>query len=221
MCGIVGIYSYSSRKTIDPHELRTIRDHMAPRGPDAAGSWISHDGRIGFGHRRLEIIGPGPQGAQPMVLDRCRRSPEQALVVTFNGEIYNHEELRRRLEAKGHVFESRCDTEVLLHLYEEHGDDLVDQLRGMYAFGLWDVGRERLLLARDPFGIKPLYYADDGETFWFASQARALLAGGAVDVTVDEGAVAGFLLLGSVPEPRTAWSAIRSVPAGSTAVGGG
>lgn len=216
MCGVVGIFAYGAHGPVDPQELTRIRDHMAVRGPDGAGTWLSGDARVGFGHRRLEVIGPGPQGAQPMSLDYCRRSGEDRLVITFNGEIYNHRELRLRLEAGGHIFRTSCDTEVLLHLYEDHGDDLVDHLRGMYAFAIWDAGGKRLLLARDPFGVKPLYYADSGGTFRFASQARALLSGGAVPSTPDEGALAGFFLLGSVPEPRTAWASIRSVPAGST-----
>lgn len=216
MCGIVGIFAYGAQQRIDPKELLRIRDHMAVRGPDGAGIWRSENGAVGFGHRRLAIIGPGAQGAQPMVLDYCHRSGDDCLVITFNGEIYNHRELRHRLEVKGHLFRSDCDTEVLLHLYEEYRDDLVDHMRGMYAFGIWDAGEQRLLLGRDPFGIKPLYYADGGGTFRFASQARALLSGGLVSSTVDEGALAGFFLLGSVPEPRTAWTSIRSVPAGST-----
>jgi len=151
-----------------------------------------------------------------MAIDYCRRSREDQLVITFNGEIYNHRELRHSLETKGHHFRSTCDTEVLLHLYEEYRDDLVNHLRGMYAFGIWDAQDRRLLLARDPFGIKPLYYADAGGTLRFASQARALLSGGKLSAAVDEGALAGFFVLGSIPEPRTAWMSIRSVPAGST-----
>lgn len=218
MCGIVGIYNYGSREPIDPRELTTIRDYMARRGPDGAQNWFSDDGRIGFGHRRLAIIGPGEQGAQPMALDGCQRPSGHRTVVTFNGEIYNHAELRASLRAKGHVFHSSCDTEVLVHLYEDVGIRLVDHLRGMYAFGIWDTARQRLLLARDPFGVKPLYYANDGSTFRFASQARALLAGGVVPSTTDDGSLAGFFVLGSVPEPRSAWTAIRSLPAGSTMV---
>lgn len=215
MCGIVGIFAHGPTNAVDSHELTLMRDYMTTRGPDAQGMWISDDHRVGFGHRRLEIIGPGVQGAQPMTLGYCRRSHDEHLVITFNGEIYNHNELRRYLQAKGHIFQSTCDTEVLLHLYEAYGDRLVDHLRGMYAFGIWDQREHTLLLARDPFGVKPLYYARDGETFRFASQARALLSGGVVSATVDEGATAAFFILGSVPEPRTAWVAISSVPAGS------
>ena len=216
MCGIAGIFRYGPGPgTVDEDELLRIRDHMATRGPDGAGSWISPDGIVGLGHRRLAIIGLGDQGAQPMV-SRCRRIDDAAAaVVTFNGEIYNHADLRSRLTACGHTFRSRCDTEVLLHLYEEYGDDLVHHLRGMYTFGIWDPARRRLLLGRDPFGVKPLYVADDGRTLRFASQARALLAGGAVADDADDAAAAAFLVLGSVPEPRTCWSAIRCVRAGT------
>lgn len=219
MCGIVGIFRYGSGPgRVDERELLAIRDHMARRGPDGAGSWTSPDGAVAFGHRRLAIIGLGEQGAQPMSVQCVQPADADAPVVTFNGEIYNHVELRRGLEEKGHTFRSRCDTEVLLHLYEEYGDDLVDHLRGMYAFGIWDPMRARLLLARDPFGVKPLYIADDGKVLRFASQARALLAGGKVSAAPDDGGLAGFLVLGSVPEPRTCWSAIKAVPAGSTMV---
>lgn len=221
MCGVAGIFRYNAGPgRVDEQELDTIRDHMVRRGPDGKGSWISRDGRIGLGHRRLAIIGLGEQGAQPMAAC-CPRLSGEGPVVTFNGEIYNHEELRRRLELEGHVFRSRCDTEVLLHLYEEHGEDLVLHLRGMYAFGIWDPVHQRLLLARDPFGVKPLYVADDGGVLRFASQARALLAGGAVRPQGDDAALAGFLVLGSVPEPRTCWSTIRCLPAGSTMTVGG
>ena len=147
---------------------------MAARGPDGKGEWVSDDGRVGFGHRRLSIIDLSDAGAQPMA------SADGTLVVTFNGEIYNYRELRRGLEAKGHVFRSQSDTEVLLHLYAEKGEAMVHELRGMFAFAIWDAERRALFLARDPYGIKPLYYADDGWTFRFASQVKALLAGGAV-----------------------------------------
>lgn len=212
MCGIVGLLTHTAGSAVDPVELTRIRDHMADRGPDGAGAWRSPDGVVSLGHRRLSIIGPGSQGAQPMVLDYCRRSA----VITYNGEIFNHHELRRSLVGKGHSFRSTCDTEVVLHLYEEYGDQLVHHVRGMYALGIWDVVEQRLFLARDPFGVKPLYYAPGNGVFRFASQARALLAGGAVPVAVDDAALAGFFLLGSVPEPRTAWTSIRSLGAGST-----
>src|SRR5439155_12704745 len=148
--------------------------------------------------------------AQPM-------SPPYALLwSTFNGENYNFRALRGELEGLGHRFRSTSDTEVLLHLYLEYGPDMVRHLRGMFAFGLWDERNRTLFLARDPFGIKPLYYSDSGGVFRFASQVKALLAGGHVDDAPDPAGHAGFFLWGSVPEPFTTYRAIRALPAGST-----
>lgn len=215
MCGIVALHRYSEGPSIDRAEVLAIRDAMASRGPDGKGFWSSGQGEVALGHRRLAIIGLGEQGAQPMVrAARCDGAPGR-LAISFNGEIYNHTELRRELVAAGHRFTTNCDTEVLLHLYEEYADDLVTHLRGMFAFALWDEGRTRLLLARDPYGIKPLYYADDGRMLRAASQVGALLAGGGVPRATDDAALAGFLLFGNVPEPLTYSSNVRSLPAGS------
>jgi asparagine synthase (glutamine-hydrolysing) len=211
MCGITGIFAYHyAANPIDGAELRMIRDHMAARGPDGVGEWQSSDGRIGLGHRRLTIIDLTERGAQPMV------SADGRTVVTFNGEIYNHKELRAELEAKGAVFHTQSDTEVLLRLYAAKGADMVHDLRGMFAFALWDMDRRGLLLARDPYGIKPLYYADDGWTLRFASQVKALVAGGGVALDPEPAGWAGFLLFGSIPEPYTTYQEIRALPAGST-----
>ena len=145
-------------------------------------------------------------------------SADGKLVVTFNGEIYNYRELRSGLEAKGHVFRSQSDTEVLLHLYARNGEAMVQDLRGMFAFAIWDADRRTLLLARDPYGIKPLYYSDDGWTFRFASQVKALLAGGAIAGDRDPAGQVGFYLFGSVPEPFTTYREVRALPAGATLV---
>jgi asparagine synthase (glutamine-hydrolysing) len=213
MCGINGIFAYHyAANAIDRAELLRTRDHMAARGPDGLGAWIDADGRVGLGHRRLAIIDLSDAGAQPMV------SADGTLVVTFNGEIYNHRELRSCLEAKGHVFRSRSDTEVLLHLYAQKGEAMVRDLRGMFAFAIWDGERGTLFLARDPYGIKPLYYSDDGWTFRFASQVKALLAGGAIAGKRDPAGQVGFYLFGSVPEPFTTYRHIRALPAGTTFV---
>src|SRR5438094_6190274 len=211
MCGIAGIYAYHyAANAVDRAELRRIRDHMAARGPDGLGEWYSSDERLGFAHRRLTIIDLSERGAQPMA------SADGKLVITFNGEIYNYRQLRASLEAKGRIFHSQTDTEVLLHLYAERGEAMVHDLRGMFAFGLWDADKNALLLARDPYGIKPLYYADDGWTFRFASQVKALLAGGKVSRNQEPAGWVGFCLLGSVPEPFTTYQEIRALPAGST-----
>ena len=209
MCGIAGIFAYHYvALPVDREELRTIRDHMAARGPDGKGEWFSDDGRIGLGHRRLSIIDLSERAAQPMT------SADGQLVISFNGEIYNYRELRQELEARGRVFRTESDTEVLLHLYAEKGEAMLADLRGMFAFALWDARKQALLLARDPFGIKPLYYSDNGRTFRFASQVKALLAGGQVDTSPEPAGHAGFFLWGSVPEPWTLYRGIRSLPAG-------
>lgn len=211
MCGINGIYAYHyAANPIERGELLRTRDQMAARGPDGAGAWFSEDARAGFGHRRLSIVDLSDKGSQPMTSDDGR------FVVTFNGEIYNHQELRQRLEAKGYIFRSRCDTEVLLHLFSDMGEAMVHDLRGMFAFAIWDARCRSVFLARDPYGIKPLYYADDGWTFRFASQVKALLAGGGISREREPAGQVGFFLWGSVPEPFTTYQAIRALPAGAT-----
>lgn len=212
MCGIAGLYAFSpSAPPADRTELRTLRDHMAARGPDGLGEWFSADGRVALGHRRLAIIDLSDGGAQPM------HSADGQLVITFNGEIYNYRELRRELEAQGHVFRSGSDTEVLLHLYQAKGTAMLQDLRGMYAFALWDARKQALLLARDPFGIKPLYYtpANTGHgTLRFASQVKALLAGGQIDTAPEPAGHTGYFLWGSVPAPYTLYRGIRALPVG-------
>lgn len=210
MCGIAGIHAYHyAANPIDDGELCRIRDRMGTRGPDGAGAWYSDDRRVGLANRRLAIIDLSERGSQPML------SADGTLAITYNGEIYNYRELRQRLEARGCVFHSNTDTEVLLHLYAWKGVDMLNDLRGMFAFALWDHERSRLLLARDPYGIKPLYYADDGWTFRFASQVKALAAGGGISLDPEPAGWAGFLLFGSVPEPFTIYREVRSLPAGS------
>ncbi len=211
MCGIVGIYAYrATAPEVDREELQRIRNHMTVRGPDGVGEWLSEDGRIGFGHRRLSIIDLSDRGGQPM------QSADGGLVVTFNGEIYNYQTLRAELEAKGRVFRTQSDTEVLLQLYAEKGESMVHSLRGMFAFGLWDSEKKALLLARDPYGIKPLYYSDDGQCVRFASQVKALMAGGRISSAIDSAGLAGFCLFGSVPEPFTIRREVKALPAGCT-----
>src|SRR5438132_13700077 len=157
MCGIAGIFSYKADASlVAQNELFAIREAMIRRGPDGAGMWIAEHGRVGLAHRRLAILDLSEAGAQPM------STPDSRLWITFNGEIYNFRALRAELEALGHRFRSTSDTEVLLHLYLEYGPEMVRHLRGMFAFGVWDERNRTLFLARDPFGIKPLYYSDSG-----------------------------------------------------------
>ena len=173
MCGITAVYAYHhDAPPVNRAEVRAIRDAMMRRGPDGRGEWFSADGRVGLGHRRLSIIDLSDAALQPM------ENHDGTIRVVFNGEIYNYKDLRKGLEDKGYRFRTGSDTEVLLYLYQEKGSDLVHDLRGMYAFAIWDDRRQGLLLARDPYGIKPLYYSDDGHTLRVASQVKALLAGG-------------------------------------------
>lgn len=210
MCGIAAIFAHGpNAEPVRERELLAIRDAMIARGPDGSGLWVAADRRVGLAHRRLAIIDLSAAGAQPM------SSADGLLTVTFNGEIYNYRELRAELEQAGVRFRSHTDTEVLLHLYRRQGPDMVRRLRGMYAFALWDEARQGLLLARDPFGIKPLYYSDDGGTLRVASQVKALLAGGAVDASPEAAGHAGFFLWGNVPEPYTLYRGVRSLPAGA------
>ena len=209
MCGINGVFAYrDAAPPVDREEVVRVRDSMSIRGPDGEGLWMSDDRRVGFGHRRLAIIDLNPTGAQPMTTPAGNW-------ITFNGEIYNYKELRAELQAKGYVFRSTSDTEVMLHLYTDRGIDMVHALRGMYAFALWDARERALFLVRDPFGIKPLYYHDDGKTLRFASQVKALLKGAPIDLAPDPAGHVGFFTWGSVPEPHTLYKAIRSVPAGT------
>jgi len=210
MCGIAGVFAYrNGAPLVDREELLLTREAMRARGPDGEGLWLSEDGRVGLAHRRLAIIDLSRDAAQPM------STPDGRLHITFNGEIYNFRALRRELEGTGCRFRSQSDTEVLLHLYSQRGADMVHALRGMYAFGIWDAREQSLFLARDPFGIKPLYYADDGKTLRFASQVKALLQGGAVDTAPEPAGSVGFLIWGAVPEPFTLYRGIRGLPAGS------
>ena len=190
-------------------ELLTIRETMKARGPDGDGIWISSCGRVGLAHRRLAIIDLEETGSQPMA------TSDGAFRIVFNGEIYNYRSLRAELEGKGYRFRSQSDTEVLLHLYADRGLSMVQSLRGMYAFAIWDEKKNGILLARDPFGIKPLYYAEDGISLGFASQVKALLQSKNIDLTPEPAGYVGFLLMGNVPERHTLYKKIRALPAGS------
>jgi asparagine synthase (glutamine-hydrolysing) len=208
MCGIAGILQYRDGPPVEAHDVIAVRDAQRHRGPDGEGLWISPDGRIGLGHRRLAIVDLSPLGLQPMATSDGR------LRVVYNGEIYNYPALRRELEGLGHHFLSDSDTEVLLHGYRAWGVAVLDHLRGMFAFALHDAERGETLLARDPLGIKPLYVADDGRRLVFASEVRAIRRvddGGGLDA---EG-LASYLLWGSIAPPRTLHRRIRALPAGS------
>jgi asparagine synthase (glutamine-hydrolysing) len=167
MCGIAGIVKLDPSEVVDEARLKRMRDVLRHRGPDGEGMWI--EGPVGLGHRRLAIVDVAG-GEQPMSTE-CGSA-----WIVYNGEIYNHPELRRRLEEKGHRYRTHSDTEDVLHLYEDAGEACVEHLRGMFAFALWDRARRRLLLARDRLGIKPLYYACTDQEILFASEIKAILA---------------------------------------------
>jgi asparagine synthase (glutamine-hydrolysing) len=209
MCGIAGAFSFDrDAGTPDVTVIARLNELQRRRGPDGEGLWLSNDGRIVFGHRRLAIIDTGPQGTQPM------SDVSGRWTITFNGEIYNYGALRHQLEQLGCVFLTNSDTEVLINVVARWGEAGLRTLRGMYAFALWDAHERELWLARDPYGIKPLYVSQCGGILWFASQARALARVAPVDTGRDAAALTGFYLWGHVPEPFTWWSAIRAFPPG-------
>jgi asparagine synthase (glutamine-hydrolysing) len=210
MCGIVGLVARDGRR-VELRNLAAMRDTMRHRGPDDEGLWRSVDGRVGLGHRRLAIIDLTEAGRAPM------SNEDGSVHVTFNGEIYNHAVLRAELERGGHVFRSRCDTEVLVHLYEEHGPEMVHRLIGMFAFAIWDERRKRMFVARDRLGIKPLYWVDDGGRFGCASEIKALLPL-LERREVDPVALSHYLTFVAVPPPRTLFAGVQKLAAASTMI---
>jgi asparagine synthase (glutamine-hydrolysing) len=214
MCGIVGLYNFggtADAASRDRALTLAMRESVAHRGPDDGGLWQSEDGRVVFGHRRLAIVELSSAGHQPM------SNEDGGVWITFNGEIYNHAELRKTLRLDDrHKFRSRSDTEVILHLYEERQHGVVDALDGMFAFGLWDDRRRRLILARDRMGKKPLYYTVAAGRLLFASEIKALLTHPDVPRRLDLAAVNEYLTFSNVPEPRTMFEGIRKLPAGHT-----
>lgn len=209
MCGIAGIFAYGdTADLVDHEELLKLREMMRKRGPDGAGLWIANDGSVGLAHRRLSIIELSEAAAQPMV------STNKQYRIVFNGEIYNYRVLRQQLINDGYSFRTQSDTEVLLHLYAQKGELMVHELRGMYAFAIWDENRRGLFAARDPFGIKPFYYSDNGKTFIFASQVKSLVSNSKIDKSPCPAGHIGFFLWGSVPDPFTLYKGIQALPAG-------
>jgi asparagine synthase (glutamine-hydrolysing) len=211
MCGIVGILA--SKTQIAPAVLEQATLSLAHRGPDDSGTVLLKEIQpepleIGLGHRRLAILDLSPLGHQPM------QDPVTGSWIVFNGEIYNFRELRKELETAGVEFKSHSDTEVILAAYRVWGESCLTRLGGMFALALWDAPRKRLLLARDPMGIKPLYYHHSEQTFIFASEVRTLLGTGLVPRKTDPVGVLSYLAFGSVYEPWTIVEGVRAVPPG-------
>lgn len=205
MCGICGIYNYQTGQPVDGPLLQSMAGSIAHRGPDDEGFHI--DGAAGLGMRRLSIIDLAG-GHQPI------SNEEGTVWIVFNGEIYNYPELRRELLALGHVFSTRSDTETIVHAYEEWGIEALSRLNGMFGLALWDSVRQELVLARDPFGIKPLYYADQGGRIVFGSEIKAILADESVPRAVDRATLDYLLTFSFVPSPHTMFQGIKKLPPG-------
>jgi asparagine synthase (glutamine-hydrolysing) len=209
MCGINLIYAFrDSAPPVNREELQRTCDAMRLRGPDDAGQWHSPDGRLSLGHRRLSIIDLSEHGHQPMF------SADGRYAIVFNGEIYNYQELRSALEREGCTFRTHSDTEVLLTMFAREREAMLMKLRGMFALAIWDARERSLFIARDPYGIKPLYYAIENGVIRVASQVKALIAGGGVSREIDPAGIVGFLIRGTVPQPFTTHLAIRALPPG-------
>lgn len=211
MCGICGLLQVGGGAPVNAELLARMRDLIAHRGPDDAGSYVAPDGRVGLANRRLSIIDLSAGGHQPLA------NEAGTVWIAFNGEIYNYRELRPALLARGHVFASQSDTEVIVHLYEEYGEDCVQHLRGMFAFAIWDARRQELFLARDRLGEKPLYYAHAGGCFMFASEIKSLLANPALPRTVKPEALYHYLTFLTPPAPDTLFNGVQKLAAGHCA----
>ncbi|MFZ5818736.1 MAG: asparagine synthase (glutamine-hydrolyzing) [Chloroflexota bacterium] len=206
MCGIIGVFNFNG-EPVAGQNLQKMAAAIAHRGPDGDGVYL--DGQIGLGHRRLAIIDLSPAGKQPMF------SEDGQYVLIYNGEIYNFRELRSELEELGYRFRSRADSEVLLYAYAGWGEMALDRLNGMFAFAIWDRRRQQLFLARDRYGIKPLYYAVCGQTFLFGSETKAILAHPAYQPALDKEALLEYFTFQNLFTDRTFLSGVRLLPSGT------
>ena len=205
MCGICGKVFFDHDRSVTEPELRLMASTLSHRGPDGEGVWV--DGNVGLAHRRLAIIDLRAVADQPM-------SNEDGTVwITFNGEIYNFQELRGDLESRGHTFRTNSDTEVIVHAYEEYGRECLQRLRGMFAFAIWDARRRTLFLARDRVGKKPLFYSIGHDRFVFGSEIKAILVDGSLPIEPNPIAIDHYLALQYIPSPLTAFQGVRKLPA--------
>jgi len=209
VCGICGVYNHETGRPVEPALLDAMTRSMTHRGPDDDGTYL--DGDLGLGVRRLSIIDLAG-GAQPMA------SEDGSVVVVQNGEIYNFRELRRELEPRGHRFRTRSDTEVIVHAYEQWGLGALERLNGMFGLAIWDARRRRLVLARDPYGVKPLHWWHEDGQLLFGSEVRCLLCAPGVRRAVDVEALHLFLELSFVPAPRTIFAGISKLLPGHALV---
>jgi asparagine synthase (glutamine-hydrolysing) len=208
MCGIVGIWDSRGKRPIARETLLRMNESQHHRGPDETGTHLAPG--IALGHKRLSIIDLST-GQQPLF------NEDRSVVIVYNGEIYNYRELIPELTALGHVFRTRSDTEVIVHAWEQWGEDCVNRFRGMFAFALWDERQQTLFLARDRLGVKPLFYAPLADGSWlFASELKALMIHGGLKREIDPRSVDDYFTLGYVPEPRTIFSGAHKLPPGHT-----
>lgn len=208
MCGIVGLVDLKARRDVDPALLQRMTASQAHRGPDQQNTY--REAGAGLGHRRLSVIDVA-SGEQPLF------NEDRSVVVVYNGEIYNFQSLMRELETFGHRFRTRCDTEVIVHAWEQWGERCVEHFRGMFAFGLWDRHAQTLFLARDRLGVKPLYYAQLADGFVaFGSELKALMVHPGLARQMDPGAIADYFAYGYIPEPRTIFAGALKLPPGHT-----
>lgn len=208
MCGLCGVALADPRATVDPVVIARMRESLQHRGPDDAGAYVR--GRVGLGHQRLSIIDLG-HGHQPMA------NEDETVWIAYNGEVFNHTELRPSLVARGHTLRTHCDTEVIIHQYEEDGPASAVKLRGMFAYAIWNGRRQELVLARDRSGIKPLYYAvTPGGDLIFGSEIKAIFASGMLEPQLDDRAVAEFFALGSSSRDTTLYRGVKKLEPGHT-----
>ena len=208
MCGIAGIINLKPGSKVSKKYLAGINQRMVSRGPEKSGFWYSQCQQIGFAHNRLSFIDLHQRSDQPLEYLNGR------YVITYNGEIYNYAELRQQLIKKEYRFNTQSDTEVIMAMYHCMGVKMLDELRGMFAFAIWDNQEQKLFAARDPFGVKPFYYSTVGEQFVFASQVKSISLETKETLTSNPSAWCGYLLYGSVPEPFTTYKQINALPAG-------
>lgn len=208
MCGLAGIVSFQKTIQINKKKLQKMNQTMIHRGPDDEGIYIDNEKGVGFGFRRLSIIDLSEAGHMPM------SNEDNTIWIIFNGEIYNHLELRKGLEKRGHIYKSQSDTESIIHLYEEKAEKCVDDLRGMFAFAIYDKRKQHIFFARDRIGIKPFYYYIDpkSKTFYFASEIKAILANHEIPREIDHQSLADYLTFMCIPSPRTLFKGIRKLP---------
>ena len=207
MCGICGIFFADPGRRVNRETLEQMNARIWHRGPDDAGFFVEN--HVGLAMRRLSIIDLGT-GHQPI------SNEDESIWIVYNGEMYNHRQLRDDLEKRGHRYRTKSDTETIVHLYEQYGRDCVRHLRGMFAFAIWDRNQRKLFVARDRLGIKPLYYRYEGGTLLFASEIKALLAYPGVRAEFNRGTLAEYLAFGYISGPDTMYAGIRKLPPGHT-----